>query len=207
MKIVRNKNKGVACLWANAFDVTKLPKKELRVEDTSYSRYQNVTLVLFLHETDQLLYDFLHVYQQYLTNCYRFVVEIIKNESTDGLNDLGHGGKTKNTGTRPVTTTQVNIHNSTVRDKLRTYIIVKCHAESTNKTCEIITWYDNWRSQITSCRWYRNKHISYKRTKTQAFNLQRCHLIMFYIRHSKHPQFSSSENIYFTKHDAVGHST
>jgi hypothetical protein len=31
MKIVRTKKKAMACLWANAFDVTKLPKKELRV--------------------------------------------------------------------------------------------------------------------------------------------------------------------------------
>ena len=35
----------------------------------------------------------------------------------DGLNDLGHGGKT-NMGTRPLTTSQVKIHNSAVQDKL-----------------------------------------------------------------------------------------
>lgn len=70
-------------------------------------------------------------------------------------------------GTRPVTNSQVKLHNSPVRDKLWTYTIAKCHAQRTNKTCEIVPWYNSWRLQITWCPWYRNKPISHKRTKTQ----------------------------------------
>jgi hypothetical protein len=65
-------------------DVTKQQKQAAAVaapsKGPSCSKYQYVILGLFLHATDQLLYGLILVYQRYFTNCYRFVVRIVKNE-------------------------------------------------------------------------------------------------------------------------------